>query len=162
MPLVTFAQLICNMYADPSAWDFEDLRDDFALVYDEFVEATWYYTFERLAHMSRSDLLPECGGITVKAFVRARVQDATQYIKGLSVEDFWAFEFEPSPDFVEQNAELIATVLRMDSNATHIPSIWLEPLGPTCNMCGARNPGQHHTGQLLCENCVDNHFFGCW
>ena len=160
MPLVAFALIVSYLYDDPSAWDFVDLRDEVAWIYEESIEAAWYFTFEHLARMTRSDLLPDCGNVTVEAFVRARVILATQFLMGMSMEEFWAFEFEPSLAFMEAYPEFMISLPTLPRPS--IPPTWLEPPGATCDRCGSRNAMLHHTGELLCENCVDNHFFGCW
>ena len=167
MPIVTFAQLICLMYADPSAWEWEDLREEVGWLYEEAIEAAWYSIFERLARMTRSDVLPEFGifvtsprSATVEVFVTARVRAARQHVLDLSIEEFWAFAFEPAPEFVQDNQAFIASLPNLPQPP--IPAIWLEPPGPTCDMCGSRGARAHHTGMEVCETCCETQFNGCW
>ena len=154
MPIVTFGQLICYLYIDPSAWDFEDLRSEVMWHFEDSIEAAYYSMFDRLARLAPSDVFPERGD-TVQDFVRARVLAAVEYIQALSIQEYWAFQFELVPD-----ENFTASLLNLPQPP--IPANWLQPPGPTCSMCGSRDAGQHHTGELLCQNCVDNHFYGCW
>ena len=74
------------------------------------------------------------------------------------MEEFWVFQFEIGMQGYDR--ESIAAVA--DYPQPRIPDIWLEPAGPTCDMCSQSGAQRHHTGELLCQNCVDIHYSGCW
>ena len=138
----------------------EDFRAEINYYYLESSKLQWYETFLRLARKEPHMYLDEFG-VTVKDFVQMREAAEKARMENMSVDEWWNFEFEPHAQAIDSSDQRGIRGMQQPPR----PEPWLEPWEEVdkCKMCGGRrNVGMHHTDDILCQTCVDNHFGGHW
>ena len=97
--------------------------------------------------------------MTVKKWIEDLVMAERNKIDLLGIDEWWAYEFE-ALSLSDDEAESLLTMAQPPR-----PASWPDPWDVRfqCEMCGGRHHvREHHSGQMLCQNCVDTDFNGVW
>ena len=163
MPLTTFGKCCLLTYVRPDLVpmdDPQDVRDEIGWYLWESLYTRWYDLFRSMHGLTATDVIPgRSGGMTVKKWIDDLVMAERNKIDQLGVDEWWAYEFE-ALILADDEAERL---LAMEQPPR--PASWTDPWGGElrCEQCGARHSlGNHHSGQMLCQNCVDTHYNGFW
>ena len=163
MPVTTFGKCCVLTYVRPDLVpidDPQDIRDEIGWYLWESFYTRWYDLFRSMHGLTATDVIPgRSGGMTVKKWIEDLVMAERNKIDLLSVDEWWAYEFE-ALSLDDDEAERLLTMAQPPR-----PASWPEPwdVSAQCGQCGERHHvGRHHSGQMLCQNCVDTHFNGFW
>ena len=112
----------------------EQIREGASKTYYKSIKYGWYEYFAspgRLGGRVKSDVAaPFNWHMTVRQWVRVEVREAKRILRSLSLEEWWAFEFEPHPRAFPPACVVKALSLPVRPRP---PSLWLNP--PKCYIC---------------------------